>query len=61
MCVCLFYQLRCDFTLVFALFCFSFFSLLFPFFVFPVLSLEDCLTKCLCECDKFLRDHQTNI
>lgn len=61
-CVCVFsisYGVTLHLYLLY--FVFRFFSLLFPFFVFLVLSLEDCLTKCLCECDKFLRDYQTNI
>lgn len=50
-------------TLFFSvLFFFSISLLLSLFFVcFPALSLEDCLTKCLCECDKFLRDCWTTV
>lgn len=29
--------------------------------LFSSVSLEDCLTKCLCECDKFLRDRWTTV
>lgn len=57
-------------TSLFYLLYFVFFSVVFfsislllsLFFVcFPALSLEDCLTKCLCECDKFLRDCWTTV